>query len=83
MEGTFFLKFMPFLVENVECLGHFELLHEIANEVVYHNVSGVGLGHSLGNFGTLVVLHCRDSFGLGFCFESSEVVEVILIFLAQ
>lgn len=39
MECPLLLKFMPFLLENVESLGHFELLHKVSNEVINNNIS--------------------------------------------
>jgi len=39
VEGTFFLKFVPLLLEDVQGFRHFKLQHEVPDEIIDNYIS--------------------------------------------
>ena len=49
MKGAFLLELVPFLLKDVERLGHCELLQEVSNKIINYNVSIKCLWNSVGD----------------------------------
>ena len=83
VESALLLKFVPLLVEDVESLVHLELLHEVADEIVNHDLlsNGLRVGLSHSNTSLVAISHLLGyltllSVGL----ESVEVVQILVFF---
>ena len=80
VEGAFFLKLVPLLLEDVQGFRHFKLEHEVSNEVIDNNITAQCFWDSLCNSGTFassILLGCFLHFS--FNFKCVEVIEIVIV----
>jgi len=77
MKSAFFLKLMPFLLENIQSLIHFEFLHEISNKIINNNISTHSFWNCFSNSSSSPrgILSCKCLFLLlSFGFKSNKII---------